>query len=308
MDLLDAVDRAKRNRISRRDVAHLPRGRVRLNSPDSRRTSPRCSRRAPFPITAFTGSFDKKGNPKPSFTKDVLSAHRSPRHQAISSTRASSRTSTASTSGSIAARCARTGGFDSTCISCASARTRTTSSAPCRTLLERGRRARRLQRAAGRVAEEAGGQALVREIHRPQLVQAGEGQDVARGRRGPDRVSHLRALQATTPTSSEVSRGHLAPDRRGSACAEARHLHRLPRHRAGILKRGKPDIKRKHTKITNFCKLFGAAEIKFAFTLELISQQQFGRTLRTSTRPGKWRVRMGERQARFEPSRACRRP
>jgi DNA polymerase-1 len=42
-----------------------------------------------------------------------------------------------------------------------------------------------------------------------------------------------------------------------------------------ILKRAKPDIQRKKTKITNFCKLFGAALLKFAWTLETISDQQF---------------------------------
>ncbi len=36
-----------------------------------------------------------------------------------------------------------------------------------------------------------------------------------------------------------------------------------------------PDIKRKPTKITNFCKLFGAALPKFALTLGTINQQQF---------------------------------
>jgi DNA polymerase-1 len=42
-----------------------------------------------------------------------------------------------------------------------------------------------------------------------------------------------------------------------------------------ILKQAKPDIQRKKTKITNFCKLFGAAIVKFAWTLETISDQQF---------------------------------
>jgi len=42
-----------------------------------------------------------------------------------------------------------------------------------------------------------------------------------------------------------------------------------------LLRTVKPDIKRKHTKITNFCKLFGSGIIKFAFTLETITEQQF---------------------------------
>jgi DNA polymerase-1 len=70
-----------------------------------------------------------------------------------------------------------------------------------------------------------------------------------------------------------------------------------------VLKRGKPDIKRKHTKITNFCKLFGAAEIKFALTLELISQATAD-ALYEKYAPGKWaRAEFGERQAsiRAEP-------
>jgi DNA polymerase I-like protein with 3'-5' exonuclease and polymerase domains len=42
-----------------------------------------------------------------------------------------------------------------------------------------------------------------------------------------------------------------------------------------MLRRAKPDIMRKQTKITNFCKLFGAAEIKFAWTLGTINDQEF---------------------------------
>lgn len=42
-----------------------------------------------------------------------------------------------------------------------------------------------------------------------------------------------------------------------------------------MLRRAMPDIQRKHTKITNFCKLFGAAELKFAWTLGTISDQEF---------------------------------
>jgi hypothetical protein len=42
-----------------------------------------------------------------------------------------------------------------------------------------------------------------------------------------------------------------------------------------MLKRAMPDILRKQTKITNFCKLFGAAEIKFAWTLGTINDQEF---------------------------------
>lgn len=69
-----------------------------------------------------------------------------------------------------------------------------------------------------------------------------------------------------------------------------------------ILKIGKPDIKRKHTKITNFCKLFGAAIMKFGLTLELISQQQFDE-LSEKYQAGKWTRRMKEREEaiRLEP-------
>lgn len=42
-----------------------------------------------------------------------------------------------------------------------------------------------------------------------------------------------------------------------------------------MLQQVKPDIERKHTKITNFCKLFGSGIIKFALTLEMINQQTF---------------------------------
>jgi len=42
-----------------------------------------------------------------------------------------------------------------------------------------------------------------------------------------------------------------------------------------MLKRAMPDIQRKATKITNFCKLFGAAELKFAWTLGTINDQEF---------------------------------
>lgn len=70
-----------------------------------------------------------------------------------------------------------------------------------------------------------------------------------------------------------------------------------------VLKRAKPDIKRKHTKITNFCKLFGAAEIKFALTLEMISEAQADE-LYAKYDPNKWRrAKYGERQEaiRAEP-------
>lgn len=43
----------------------------------------------------------------------------------------------------------------------------------------------------------------------------------------------------------------------------------------GVLQTVKPDIQRKHTKITNFCKLFGAGLIKFAWTLGTISDARF---------------------------------
>jgi DNA polymerase I-like protein with 3'-5' exonuclease and polymerase domains len=42
-----------------------------------------------------------------------------------------------------------------------------------------------------------------------------------------------------------------------------------------MLRRAMPDILRKQTKITNFCKLFGAAELKFALTLGTIGDQEF---------------------------------
>jgi DNA polymerase I-like protein with 3'-5' exonuclease and polymerase domains len=42
-----------------------------------------------------------------------------------------------------------------------------------------------------------------------------------------------------------------------------------------MLKRAMPEILRKQTKITNFCKLFGAAELKFAWTLGTINDQEF---------------------------------
>lgn len=42
-----------------------------------------------------------------------------------------------------------------------------------------------------------------------------------------------------------------------------------------LLMVAKPDIKRKKTKITNFCKLFGSGPIKFALTLGTITQQQY---------------------------------
>jgi DNA polymerase-1 len=42
-----------------------------------------------------------------------------------------------------------------------------------------------------------------------------------------------------------------------------------------MLRRAMPDIQRKATKITNFCKLFGAAELKFAWTLGTINDYEF---------------------------------
>lgn len=57
-----------------------------------------------------------------------------------------------------------------------------------------------------------------------------------------------------------------------------------------ILQRAKPDIQRKHTKITNFCKLFGASIIKFAWTLETISDKQF-KELEEKYDVNKWRAR-----------------
>lgn len=55
-----------------------------------------------------------------------------------------------------------------------------------------------------------------------------------------------------------------------------------------MLQRAKPDIPRKHTKITNFCKLFGASIIKFAYTLETISDKQF-KDLEAKYDVNKWR-------------------
>jgi DNA polymerase-1 len=42
-----------------------------------------------------------------------------------------------------------------------------------------------------------------------------------------------------------------------------------------LLQRARPTIGRKETKITNFCKLFGAALIKFAWTLKSINDREF---------------------------------
>jgi len=71
-----------------------------------------------------------------------------------------------------------------------------------------------------------------------------------------------------------------------------------------ILKRAKPNITRKHTKITNFCKLFGASLIKFAWTLETISDAVFNE-LDEKYQIAKWqRAKRGEREAaiRQEPA------
>lgn len=71
----------------------------------------------------------------------------------------------------------------------------------------------------------------------------------------------------------------------------------------GILQRAKPDIKRKHTKITNFCKLFGAQLIKFAWTLETISDSQF-KELEDKYAIGRWQKAprgARERSIREEP-------
>jgi DNA polymerase I-like protein with 3'-5' exonuclease and polymerase domains len=71
-----------------------------------------------------------------------------------------------------------------------------------------------------------------------------------------------------------------------------------------MLRTVKPDIKRKHTKITNFCKLFGSGIIKFAFTLETITEQQF-KDLNAKYDINRWRdADRGEREAamRKEPA------
>lgn len=72
-----------------------------------------------------------------------------------------------------------------------------------------------------------------------------------------------------------------------------------------MLERVKPDIQRKHTKITNFCKLFGSAEIKFCYTLELIGDQEFKR-LSDKYDINKWRGKgqysERQKQIREEPS------
>ena len=71
-----------------------------------------------------------------------------------------------------------------------------------------------------------------------------------------------------------------------------------------MLQRAKPDIKRKHTKITNFCKLFGSAEIKFCYTLELIGDKDFQELSKKYDMlngwQGKWKQRAAE--IRKEPA------
>ncbi len=68
-----------------------------------------------------------------------------------------------------------------------------------------------------------------------------------------------------------------------------------------MLQRAKPDIERKHTKITNFCKLFGSAEIKFCYTLELIGDREFKRlekeynVMESPEARKKWNGRWNER-------------
>lgn len=54
-----------------------------------------------------------------------------------------------------------------------------------------------------------------------------------------------------------------------------------------MLRRAKPNIRRKKTKITNFCKLFGSGLIKFALTLGTITEQVF-EDLTAKYAPGRW--------------------
>lgn len=267
-----------------------------LSSPNSNKDIARLFKTLGIPITAFTGSFDKAGNPKPSFTKDVLSRID---HPVIKDLILAGELDDLDTKylGKYSETVRRSDGW-------------------MRFNLHQLRVGKDENEKYGTVSgrfssagDDNGGfnvqqvvspkkqadkhwceKYVVRNLFKPRTgVWLAVDADQIEYRIFADYANDAEILGKYHEDTS-----HLTP-------AEAR------RQKVGIytdyhdivqvvLKRGKPDIKRKHTKITNFCKLFGAQLIKFAFTLEMISQQQF-EELNDKYLPGKWsRAKRGERE------------
>jgi DNA polymerase-1 len=275
-----------------------------ISSPDSNKDIAKLFNSLGIPITAFTGSFDKHGNPKPSFTKDVLSRIDHPVIKDLIY------------AGELA-------DLDSKYLGKYSKTVRR-SDGWIRFNLHQLRVGKDEHDKKGTVSgrfssagDDYGGfnvqqvvspkkqadkhwceKYIVRNLFKPAPGKTWLAVDA-------DQIEYR--IFAHFSNSAEIlgkyheDISHLSP-------AEARRLklgiytdyHDIAQE---VLKRGKPDIKRKHTKITNFCKLFGAAEIKFALTLEMISEAQAA-VLYDKYTPGKWaRARWGERQEaiRAEP-------
>lgn len=273
-----------------------------LSSPDSSKDIAKLFKALSIPITAFTGSFDKQGNPKPSFTKDVLQRIDHPTIKDLV------------LAGELA-------DLDSKYLGKYSDTVR--ADGWIRFNLHQLRVGKSEDDKKGTVSgrfssagDDYGGfnvqqvvspkkqadkhwceKYIVRNLFKPQhgvwlAVDA-------------DQIEYR--IFAHFSNSAEILAKYNEDVSRYSD-AEARRL-KVGRYTdyhdivQEVLKRGKPDIKRKHTKITNFCKLFGAAEIKFALTLEMISEAQ-ATQLFEKYAPGKWtRAKFGERQEaiRAEP-------
>lgn len=275
-----------------------------ISSPDSSKDIARLFKACAIPITAFTGSYDKQGNPKPSFTKDVLSRIDHPVIKDLI------------LAGELA-------DLDSKYLG-KYWKTVRKSDGWMRFNLHQLRVGKDENDKKGTVSgrfssagDEHGGfnvqqvvspkkqadkhwceKYIVRNLFKPQrgvwlAVDA-------------DQIEY-RIFAHFSNSEETLAKYHV--DISHLSLAEARKLklgiytdyHDIVQE---VLKRGKPDIKRKHTKITNFCKLFGAQLIKFALTLEMISEQ-VADALNDKYLPGRWtRAKFGEREAaiRAEPA------
>jgi DNA polymerase-1 len=251
---------------------------IKITSPDSSKEAAALFKARGIPITAFTGSFDKQGNPRPSFTDDVLK--RASEHDAVikafyyAGQLADLRSKYIN---KYAATVRRTDGW-------------------MRFNLHQLRTSK----------DDGSGYGTVS----GRFSSAGD-----KDKNGnPSGFNKQQVVSADKQTARGWCQNYVVrdlflpgtPDERASdnppvwLAADAKQIeYRIFAHFSNeeeilakyaedpntdyhnvvqeILRRAKPDIQRKKTKITNFCKLFGAGLLKFAWTLETISDTEFAR-------------------------------
>lgn len=274
---------------------------IMIDSPDSNKDIARLFKALSIPITAFTGSYDKKGNPKPSFTKDVLSRIDHPTIKDLvlageladlDSKYLGKYLKTVRADGWIRFNLhqLRVGKDENDKKGTVSGRFSSAGDD------YGGFNVQQVVSPKKQADKHWCEKYIVRNLFKPQTgvwlaVDA-------------DQIEYR--IFAHFSNSAEIL-GKYNEDVSRYTDEEARRL-KVGRYTdyhdvvQAILKVGKPDIKRKHTKITNFCKLFGAAIIKFGLTLEMISQEQFDE-LNEKYAAGRWSRRMRERDEaiRLEP-------